>query len=325
MPQSMRAALLESINASPKISSVPQPEVKIGEVLVELKSAALNRRDLWIQQGAYPHIELPAILGSDASGALLGTEKKEVLICPSLNWGENEAHQGRTFSILGMPSQGTLAEKISVPAENIVSKPIHLQHQEAAALPLAGLTAWRSLFTKGALCAGERVLITGVGGGVALFALQFALAAGAEVFVTSSSAEKIQRAKNMGAQDGVCYTNPSWRKRLPDSFDVIIDSAGGSDFGELIKLLGMGGRLCFFGGTRGAWPSILPQRLFFKQASILASTMGSPAEFKEMCEFVGRHKIVPVVDSVFPLHEITSALERLVHPDRFGKVVVSIA
>ena len=242
----MLAALLNNVNTALNVTELSTPKLQPGKALINLQAAALNRRDLWIQQGAYPKIEFPAVLGSDGSGVLAELNETDslnsslgdnVLICPSLNWGNNQAHQSPQFSILGMPSQGTLAEKICVPIENIVARPPHLSHQEAAALPLAGLTAWRSIFTKGQLAAGERVLITGIGGGVALMALQFAIAAGAEVFVTSSSEAKIKTAQSMGAAGGISYTVSNWRKQLPKSFDVIIDSAGGPDFGELIKLI----------------------------------------------------------------------------------------
>ena len=128
----------------------------------------------------------------------------------------------------------------------------------------------------------------------------------------------------LGAAGGARYDLEGWRKKLPRDFNVIIDSAGGQDFGELIKLLGMGGRICFFGGTKGAWPAILPQRLFFKQISIHSSTMGSPREFKALCDFVSEKRLVPIIDSVFPLEEAASAMERLLHKERFGKVVLSV-
>ena len=172
------------------------------------------------------------------------------------------------------------------------------------------------------------MLITGIGAGTALFSLQFAIAMGAEVVVTSSSMTKITKAIDLGARAGVLYTDEHWGKQLqqiePRGFDVIIDSAGGEGVGVLIRLLGMGGRFVFFGGTRGKWPSILPQFLFFKQISILATTMGSPTEFKEMMAFIAHHLIEPVVDSTFPLEDHRASLDRMNHPDRFGKVVCTM-
>ena len=295
-------------------------------VVIRLESSAINRRDDWICKGAYPNIQDQITLGSDGFGRVAQGEHVEtfpdgIIICPSVNWGEQESYPSKNFHILGMPSHGTFASMTTVPVENIFASPKHLNRFESAALPLAGLTAYRSVFTKGQVKKGDKVLISGVGGGVAVFALQFSLALGAEVYVTSGSEHKIERAISMGAKDGVLYTTPSWKKALPKGFDVIIDSAGGDDFGAFVSLIGPGGRVVFFGGTNGAWPSIKPQHLFFKQASILATTMGSPREFGKMCSFVETHQIVPVIDSIFAIDEHDQAFERLLHKDRFGKIV----
>ena len=247
-----------------------------------------------------------------------------MIICPSIEWGTNERYQSAKYSILGMPRDGTFAEKIAIPTSLLQKKPPHLTPTQAASLPLAGLTAFRALFGRAQLQPGEKVLISGVGGGVALFAMQFAIAHGAEVYVTSGSQEKIQKAMAMGAQGGVCYQQEKWYKQLPKNFDVVVDSAGGPQFGSLVRLLGMGGRLVFYGGTLGKWSPVLPQHLFFRQISLLGSTMGSPNEFIQMCSFVTHHKIVPVIDSVFPLAQADQGLKRLIHPQRFGKVVVQM-
>jgi len=328
----MQALVLNKPNSYPTVLTKQSPVVSLGQAKVRLHSAAWNRRDYWIIQGKYPQITLPVTLGSDGCGFVEDCESnpemigQEVIICPSINWGTNPLHQNMDFHILGMPMDGTFAQEIVVPIENLFTKPAHLTAEEASALPLAGLTAWRAISTRANLQAGERVLITGIGGGTAIFSLQFALAMGAEVYVTSSSKTKLLQAKNIGAKDGVLYTDDNWAKKLqkqtPTGFDVIIDSAGGDGFGNLVKLLGMGGRLVFFGGTRGRWPSILPQYLFFKQVSLLASTMGNLHEFEQMCSFVKDHQITPIIDSIFTLQTSKKAIERLVHRDRFGKVVL---
>ena len=167
----------------------------------------------------------------------------------------------------------------------------------------------------------DRVLITGIGGGVALFAMQFAITKGCETWVSSSSDKKIKQAIEMGANGGIRYDK---KERLSGRFDVIIDSAGGDGFGDLIKYLSPGGRLAFYGGTRGKWPSISPQSLFFKQAHIIGSTMGSPSEFAEMLRFIEQQAIVPVVDSTFRLTDFDNAIKRLRSPERFGKVVLTM-
>lgn len=330
----MRAVILPNVHESLTIQDVPSPQLKSGEAKVQVYAAAWNKRDHWITKGKYPGIQTPAILGSDGCGIVTECPDapnwigKEVLLCPSLNWGDRSDYQAMNYTILGMPTQGTAATEICIPIKNLAEKPAHLTQIEAAAIPLAGLTAWRAVSTKASIHSGEKVLITGIGGGTAVFAMQFALAMGATVFVTSSATKKIDRAIELGATGGVLYTDEDWTKQLqrlnPRGFDVVIDSAGGDGFGALIRLLGMGGRLAFFGGTAGKWPSLLPQYMFFKQISILATTMGTPTEFQEMVLFISKHNIVSVVDSTFDMNHAQESLERLSHPDRFGKVTLRL-
>ncbi len=332
----MQALVLEQLHQAPALQEVPEPACAPGEALVKLKSAALNHRDLWITKGQYPGITLPIILGSDGCGVVESVDEahknwmgKEVIFNPGLNWGDDPHVQSPHYTILGLPRNGTLCQRITIPVENLSTKPAHLTARQAAALPLAGLTAWRALMTRAQLQPGEKVLISGIGGGVALFAFQFAKAQGAKVWVTSSSKEKIKRALSLGAKGGVLYNKELWWQRAGDlpsgGFDVIIDSAGGQGFGSLVRLLSPGGRLAFFGGTRGEWPPISPQQLFFRQASILATTMGSPADFAAMCAFVTKHKIVPIIDDTFVLQQGPAAFSRLRHPSRFGKIVLTIS
>lgn len=301
-----------------------KPSTKGDDCLVKIHSAALNRRDQWICDGAYPNIQ-NATLGSDGSGTIIeGGECRDVVICPSLNWGEEQAFQSRNYTILGMPEDGTFAEYCVVPRSNLSPKPEHLSHQQAAALPLAGLTAWRALFTQGNLSPNDNLLITGIGGGVSTIALQLALGTNANVWVTSSSDAKIERAIQLGAKGGANYKRAGWHKELPRSFDVILDGAGGEGFGTLVRKVGMGGRIIFYGGTSGAWPAILPQHLFFKQASIIGSTMGSTSEFHALMEFVSQNKIIPLIEEVFPLNEYEKAFQRLLSPQKMGKVILTL-
>jgi zinc-binding alcohol dehydrogenase/oxidoreductase len=330
----MRAVVLPTIHESLTIQDVPAPQLQSGEARVQLSAAAWNKRDHWISKGKYPGIQTPAILGSDGCGIVIECPDapdwigKEVLLCPSLNWGNNPGYQAMNYTILGMPTQGTAATEICVPIGNLAKKPTHLTDVQAAAVPLAGLTAWRAVSTKANVRSGEKVLITGIGGGTAVFAMQFALAKGATVFVTSSSTKKIECAIELGATGGVLYTDEDWTKQLqrmnPRGFDVVIDSAGGEGFGSLIRLLSMGGRLAFFGGTAGKWPTLLPQYMFFKQISILATTMGTPEEFQDMIAFISKHQIASVVDSTFDMRHAQDSLKRLSHPERFGKVTLRI-
>lgn len=317
----MKALVLKQINEPLTFQEVQDPQEKEGYALVHLKAAALNHRDAFIRKGLYPGIECPVIPGSDGAGTCAG---KAYLINPNINWGKTEKVQSPQYHILGTPTQGTFAEKVLVKSDRIFPKPDHLSWEEAAALPLAGLTAWRALFSRGGLAPGERVLISGIGGGVALFSLQFALAAGATVSVTSGHESKIDKALALGAIDGRLYTEKGWGKKCfkaGQGFDLIIDSAGGNGFAELIEAANPGGRLVMYGGTRGI-AQLNPQRLFWKQLTLMGSTMGSDEDFKRMIAFVAKHQIKPIIDSVFSLEKGNEALDRMDEGLQFGKIVL---
>jgi zinc-binding alcohol dehydrogenase/oxidoreductase len=329
----MRAVQLVAVNEL-AIASVPDPQAAPGEAVVRLRAAALNHRDVWIKLGQYAGLRFPCIPGSDGAGIVesvgAGVDAawvgREVIIYPSLDWGGRESAQGDGFSILGLPRDGTLTEKIAVPAANLAPKPPHLTWEEAAALPLAGLTAHRSLFARARLRPDDRVLITGIGGGVALFALQLAGAHGAEVFVTSSRAEKISRAVALGAKGGANYQENGWVAALAKAhgpFDVIVDSVGGEGFNDLIELAAPGGRIVLFGATRGNPSGVALRKIFWRQLSLLGSTMGSPCDFAGMLEFVARHRLKPVVSEVFPLARAAEAFALMERGGQFGKIVVT--
>ena len=329
----MNALSLSEVGTVPTVRQVPKPEQTKGTVRVRLTHAALNRRDIWITKGQYPNIVTPTILGSDGVGTLLTATDTlpvgtRVVIYPSKNWGENEAVQSAEYEILGMPSHGTFAEEIVIPASLVYAAPTHLTDPEAAALPLAGLTAWRSAFSRGKLSAGEHLLVTGIGGGVASLAAQFGIAAGARVHVSSSSDAKNDAAIAMGCTSGVRYDMEDFSQALkrcsPRGFDVVVDGAGGNQVGPILNRMAPAGRFVFYGGTAGKWPPILPQRLFFKQVSILASTMGSPRDFERMLAFVDTHQIRPLVDQVFTLQDGAEAFRYLEGGSQMGKVVLSI-
>ncbi len=320
----MKALVFNALHQPLAVQEISIPEPDPGEALVHLRAAALNHRDVYITQGLYGNLKMPCILGADGAGVYEG---REVIIYPALAWGEHPAAQGRDFRVLGMPDDGTFAEYIRIPQVNLYPKPAYLSWEQAAALPLAGLTAWRALFTRCQLRAGERVFITGIGGGVALTALQLAVAAGAEVWVSSGSDEKIARAVAMGAQGGVNYRHTDWDKQLKKAaggFDVIIDSAAGDGFAALLGVCNPGARIGIYGGTSGKINGLSPQLLFWKQVSILGSTMGNHADFLAMLDFVTQHEIIPVVDQVYPLTEGNRGLERLAEGRQFGKVVVGM-
>lgn len=332
----MKALVLNAANQPLQFKDAPDPIPGPGEAVVALKAAALNHRDLWIQKGQYAGLKFPIILGSDGCGRVVtcgeGVDHswlgREVIINPGLDWGARPRAQADKFRILGLPDDGTFAEQVRVPASALVNKPAHLDGLRAAALPLVGLTAYRVLFSRAGLQPGERVLITGVGGGGALFALQFAVAAGAKVFVTSGSDDKLKRAAELGAAGGANYHHDDWDKQLKTQaaggFDVTIDSAGGDGFLRLIDLAAPGGRIACFGATRGSPSGFDLRRVFWKQLSILGSTMGSPDDFAAMVHFVTEKKITPLADHIFPLAEGNAALAAMDSAAQFGKIVLTI-
>ncbi|MDX1407126.1 MAG: zinc-binding dehydrogenase [Saprospiraceae bacterium] len=320
----MQALVLEELGHPLHLQEVDDPMAEAQEIVVSLRKAALNHRDYWITQGRYPGLQFPVILGSDGAG-MVGA--REVIINPGLHWGDDERVQSRKFRVLGMPDQGTFAQQIAVPADHVYDKPAHLSWEEAAALPLAGLTAYRALVVQGKAVSGQKILISGVGGGVALTAMQLAVALGAEVFVTSGHERKIKRAREMGAAGGVNYSEDDWPrtlKGLAGPFDLIIDSAGGSGFNALVGLLAPGGRLVTYGGTLGKIRGLSPQRIFWRQLTIQGSTMGSQRDFREMLAFVSQHRIRPVVDRTFDLADGQAAIDYLRRGTQFGKVVLNI-
>ncbi len=330
----MKAAVLSEVKRPLVVQAVPAPVAGPGNAVIQLKAAALNHRDLWTQLGLYPNIKLPIILGSDGAGLVRtvgpgGDEAwvgREVIINPSLDWGSDPRAQGPDFRILGLPENGTFAEQVTIPVANLSAKPAHLSWEQAAALPLAGLTAWRALFARAQLKPGERVLVTGIGGGAALFALQFAVAAGAQAWVTSGTPNKIKRAQTLGALGGVNYRDVDWAdslQKLAGRFDVIIDSAGGEGLARLIDLAAPGGRIVFFGATTGNPKGLDMRKCFFRQINLLGTTMGSPADFTGMTAFVAINKIVPVVDRVCPLAEAETALRHMEAGAQFGKIVLA--
>ncbi len=318
-----------------KLIQAPVPKVGSGNVLVKVSAAALNKRDQFIRESKYPNIKFGSILGSDAVGEITevgeGVNKKnigrKVIINPNIKWGDNELTQSRDYAILGMPSNGTFAELVEVGFDRIHDIPKHLKDEEAAALPLAGLTAFRACFSKAQIKAGDNVLISGFGGGVAQFAFQFAVTAGANVYVTSSSESKIKKAIEMGAVGGFNYQESDWFKNLwqtKGGFDVVIDSAGGEQINTFIKLMRPAGRIVFYGATNGLPSSLDLYRMFWNQITLQGSTMGSDKEFKAMLAYVNKYKIVPVVGSVIDFDNIISAFDEIASSNKLGKVVIKL-
>ena len=327
----MHAAVIHEVGAPSvlRYEEIADPVAGPGEVVVQLKAAALNRRDTYVRSGASPvhRFPLPLVLGSDGAGIRHDTGE-EVVILPSLEWGGGEDAPGPTFRILGGPDDGTYAELVKVPAENVFPKPSRLSWPEAAALPLGGLTAYRALFTRARLTRGETALVLGVGSGVSTFAVSLAVQAGARVIVTSSSGEKLDRARELGAEAGVDYTKGDWAEEVRAltggaGVDVVVDSVG-STWSDSIRCLRRGGRLVAFGATGGAEVALDARQVFSAQISLLGTSMGSPREFAALLAAVETGTWRPVIDSVRPLAEAASAHERIEAAAHFGKLVLEI-
>jgi zinc-binding alcohol dehydrogenase/oxidoreductase len=320
----MKAVRLHEIGGpqSLRVEEIARPSPSNGEVLVRVHAAAFNRRDVFITQGLYPNIELPRTLGSDGAGTLDG--KGEVVIDPMLGWGDNPHLWATNATILGMPHDGTFAQYVAVPKANVYPKPAHLSMEEAAAIPLAGLTAYRATFTRGQLHAGETVLIPGVGGGVQTFVLLFAKAVGARTIVTSGSGEKLERARALGADVTIDYTDPEWHKKLKrGEVDLVVDSSGGDTLNRSLSLLRPGGRVVLYGGTRlESTIRIFP--IFWNHLDIRGTSMGSPEDFRAMLDLVTEHEIHPAIDRAYPIDDAVAAAERMASAAQFGKIVLTI-
>jgi NADPH:quinone reductase-like Zn-dependent oxidoreductase len=309
-----------------RLEEWPEPQPGPDEVVVELRAAAVNRRDTMVRSGK-SGIPAPFVPGSDGAGVVRGTGQ-EVVINPSLRWGEREDAPGEAFEILGGPSDGTYAELIAVPRANVLPKPPRLDWQEAAALPLASLTAYRALFARGRLRGGETVLVQGAGSGVSTFALQLAVQEGARVLVTSSSQEKLDRAIELGAAAGVLYTQAGWTDEVCSiagrgGVDLALDSAG--NWQDSLHCLRKGGRLVVFGATASEEAQLAPRPFYNAQYSLLGTQMGSPSDFGGLLRVVNGSAWKPVIDSVRPLAEAAEAHRRMEAGEQLGKLVLEIA
>ena len=334
----MKAFVLEAIEGpkSARVKEVAATAPRAGEVSVALKAAALNHRELWITRGQYPGMTAPPFtLGCDGAGIIEavgeGVDRSRVgeavVLYPGLHWGPDPRYPAPEFGLLGMPGPGTIAERIVVPAANALPKPVHLTFPQAAAIALAGLTAWRGLFTKAGLKSTEKLLVTGIGGGVAVTALQFAHKLGAPVYVTSSSADTIARAVALGAKAGFDYKDEGWRKALPKAtggIDVVFDGAPASSYPNYGRALNMGARVVIYGSTGGMQFTVNAPELFLKNVAILGTNVGNLEDFKAMLAFVAQHRIEPVVERSFPLDDSAQALMFLQEKHQIGKIVITM-
>jgi NADPH:quinone reductase-like Zn-dependent oxidoreductase len=312
------------------LEEAPDPEPGPGEVLVRLRASALNHLDVWIRKGL-PSVPKPRILGADGAGVVealgegvTGFEPGErVVINPGIEAGRGRIH------VIGEHGDGTNAEFIAVPSTNVHPIPEGLSFEEAAAFPLVFETAYRMLVTRAGLREGEWVLAWGIGGGVSTAALAIAKALGARVLVTSSSDAKLERARELGADAAVNHATGDVKAAVREAtdghgIDVVVENVGEATWATSLQVAAPGGRITVCGATSGPNPPAALHRIWWKQLSILGSTMGTGEDFAGAYELVASGRALPVVDSVLPLEEIRAAHERLEAGEQLGKIVLTI-
>ncbi|KAJ7644825.1 NAD(P)-binding protein [Roridomyces roridus] len=323
----------------------PIPALKKGEVLVKINAAAFNHRELWIRKGMYPRIKPGTTFGADGAGKVVAAFdpadsllSKRVFLTPAHGWVSDPNGPESNFGILGssaFPPIGTFSEYVAVSRDEVIPTPAHLTDEQAAAFPLAGLTAWRAVSVLAGVQAGQNVLITGIGGGVALIAMQFCLAMGASVYVTSGSQDKIDRAVRMGAKGGASYKDAKWpaqigaqlKKNTParPTLDAVIDGGGAEIMQQVSGQLKHGGKVVCYGMTGSPTKITLTMGEVMRNQQLLGSMMGSRADLIAATAFISKHKIVPVVDTVLQgLESAEEGFEMMKRWGQFGKIVVRV-
>jgi NADPH:quinone reductase-like Zn-dependent oxidoreductase len=308
-----------------RYEDAPEPVPGTGQVLIELRAASLNHLDVWVRRGL-PSVPKPRILGADGAGIVVsgdGFEPGErVVLNPGLDHGD-----GR-ITVVGEHRDGTHAERIAVPAEQVYRIPDDLDFETAAAFPLVFETAYRMLVTKAGVREGEWVLVWGIGSGVSTASLAIAKALGARVIVTSGSDAKLERARELGADAALNHDTadvPGTVKELTSGgAHVVVDHVGEATWKRSLAAARVDGRVCVCGATSGPNPPAQLHRIWWKQLTIYGSTMGSRTDFEAVFELVTSGRVVPVIDHVFPLAEAAAAHERLEAGEQLGKVVLRI-
>ena len=325
-----------------KYRDVADPKIGAGDVLVRVKAAALNHLDLFVREGI-PGLKLPlpfwtgcdiageiAEVGGSVSGVAVGDR---VVVNPNLHCGHCEyCQKGQhslcvSYGILGEHTHGGLAEYVKVDGRKVLKLPEVVRFEDAAAFVLVNMTAWRMLVSQARLRAGEDLLIIGVGGGVSSTGVQIGKLCGARVWVTSSSDEKLERARALGADECINYSKDDWVKVVGQKtgrrgVDVVLENVGAATWPGAIRALGKGGRLVTCGGTSGPICETDVRQVFWKQISIIGSTMSTNAEFAEVMGQLFRGRLTAIVDSVMPLKDGAAAQERLAAGKQFGKIVL---
>ncbi|RSL35219.1 NAD(P)-dependent alcohol dehydrogenase [Salibacterium salarium] len=300
---------------------------KSGEVRIRIKAAGLNHRDLSVLKRHQP-TDPPFIVGSDGAGVVeaIGADVNtvsvgdEVIVNPGLGWQKNSDAPPKGFEILGFPDDGTFAENIVIAAKNVEPKPAHLTWEESGVLALPALTAYRVLFTRARIEPNMKILIPGIGGGVATFLLQFAKAIGATVYVTSRSEEKRNKALELGANAAI-DSHENWAEALHgEKMDVAIESIGATTFNESLDQLRRGGTMVTFGSSTDDQVQLNIRKFFYGQFNLLGSTMGSREELQAMLDFIKKHNIKPIMDQTFPLKDYEKGFKRMAEAAQLGKI-----
>ena len=320
-----------------------EPKPGPGEVLIALRAAALNHLDLFVRTGGVPKTPLPHIGGADGAGVVAangaGATKyasgSRVFFDPGLSDGtcdycaRGEHSLCDRWEILGEHRDGTFAQAVVIPEVNLRPIPEGMSFEEAAAFPLVFLTAWRMVVTKARVRPGDTVLILGIGGGVAIAALQIAKHSGARVFVTSGSDAKLERARQLGADVLINhktsdFSKEVWTATAKRGVDIVIDDVGAATWPGSIRALAKGGRLVTCGATSGPKPDEDIRRIFSKQITIYGSTMGSRHDWEQVSRLLAAGALKPVIDATFPLEEAAAAQQRMERAEQFGKLVLTI-
>jgi len=308
-----------------RYEDAPDPVPGSGQVLIELRAASLNALDVWIRKGL-PSVPKPRILGADGAGVVVSGDGfkpgARVLINPGIDHGD-----GR-ITVIGEHTDGTHAERIAVPASQVYPIPDGLDFETAAAFPLVFETAYRMLATKAHVREGEWVLVWGVGGGVATASLAVAKALGAHVISTSSSADKLARARELGADAAINHETEdvvaAVKELTGGGAHIVVDSVGEATWQRSLAAARADGRICVCGATSGPNPPAQLHRIWWKQLTVYGSTMGSREDFEAVYDLVASGRAMPVVDTVFPLAEAAAAHRRLEAREQVGKIVLRI-
>jgi len=339
----MRAAIFHEHGGPEvvRIEEVARPEPGAGEVLVQVKASAMNHLDLWVRRGLPIETTMPHIGGSDIAGVIAGVGEgvgearigERVVINPNLYDGTCEwCRRGEEsmcvrYRILGEHTNGGFAEFVTAAAAHAHRLPNGYAYEDAAALPIAYMTAWRALHSRARLRPGEDVFVVGASGGTALAAVQIALLIGARVFALTSGAENARRLRELGAAFVYDRSEGDWAKALhadtgKRGVDVVVESVGEATWKGSVRALAPGGRLVTFGATTGPKVEIDIRALFWRQTDIMGTTMASNAEFAQMLDAAFSGRLRPIVDSVMPLDQARQAHERLEAGGQFGKIVL---